>query len=218
MCLLVCAGASAFAPARVEPVSAQKLYSQGRKAEREGRIAEAYLLYSKAAALAPQNPIYWLRSEAVKTRAALQVQLKPPASASAPADAEPAPALDAAAPNEATAKPRPPPGAARVERTQEFQFARQRPGAVRTGRSRLWPGYSLRRRVPGGRFHPFPGGSGRLAGGAEHARIRHVLLHRSSLRSSLPGGQGHRPEAPPGRADHGDCDSRAASHDVAGTD
>jgi Flp pilus assembly secretin CpaC len=96
------------APARAEQVSAQKFYSQGRKAEREGRIAEAYLLYSKAAALAPQNPIYWLRSEAVKTRAALQVKLKPPTSASAPADGEPpAPALDAAAPNEAIAKAQP---------------------------------------------------------------------------------------------------------------
>jgi general secretion pathway protein D len=105
---MVSAGALAAAPARTEPVSAQKLYSQGRKAEREGRWGEAYLLYAKAAALAPDNPIYWLRTEAVKTRAALQVQLKPPASAKASGDDE-TPALDAAAPNEATAVARPQP-------------------------------------------------------------------------------------------------------------
>ena len=108
VCLLVCAQALTAASGKVEPVSAQKFYSQGRKAEREGRLGEAYLLYSKAAALAPENTLYWLRSEAVKTRAALQMQLKPPRSASPAADAE-SPAIDAAAPNEATAEARPVP-------------------------------------------------------------------------------------------------------------
>jgi general secretion pathway protein D len=108
VCLLVSVATSAAAPARVAPVSAEKLYGQGRKAEREGRLAEAYLLYAKAAALAPENPLYWLRSEAVKTRAALQIKLKPPASTKATADGDP-PAFDAAGPNEATAKPQPQP-------------------------------------------------------------------------------------------------------------
>jgi len=108
VCLVVCAGGFAFAAAKAEPVSAQKFYTQGRKAEREGRIAEAYLLYSKAAALAPDNPIYWLRSESVKTRAALQLKVKPPAGSKAPADGESSgPAIDAATPNEATAEARP---------------------------------------------------------------------------------------------------------------
>jgi general secretion pathway protein D len=61
---------------------ASKLYKQGRKAERSGEMAKAYLLYSKAAALAPKKQIYWLRSQAVRTRAALQSKFELPASGS----------------------------------------------------------------------------------------------------------------------------------------
>ena len=108
MCLVVSLATLAAAPAKVPQVSAQKFYSQGRKAEREGRLGEAYLLYSKAAALAPDNTLYWLRSEAVKTRAALQMHLKPPRSAIPPADGESS-AIDPASPNEVTAEARPVP-------------------------------------------------------------------------------------------------------------
>src|SRR6185436_15490715 len=65
---------------------ASKLYKEGRKAERKGAMAQAYLLYSQAAAMAPKNNTYWLRSQAVRTRAALQSKISPPISAADPAD------------------------------------------------------------------------------------------------------------------------------------
>jgi general secretion pathway protein D len=69
-----------FAVAR--PVAAaddpQKLYEEGRKAERAGHMARAYLLYSQAAELEPQNQLYWLRSQAVQSRAALESPPKAP--------------------------------------------------------------------------------------------------------------------------------------------
>jgi general secretion pathway protein D len=73
---------------------AAKMYAQGRKLERNGQIAQAYLLYSKAAALAPQKRRYWLQSQAVKSRAALQVKLTTPDSTDAAPleDPEPPPA------------------------------------------------------------------------------------------------------------------------------
>lgn len=57
---------------------ASKLYKQGRKAERAGEMAKAYLLYSQAAALAPKKKTYWLRSQAVRTRAASQSKFEVP--------------------------------------------------------------------------------------------------------------------------------------------
>src|SRR5437763_12153124 len=59
---------------------ASNLYKQGRKAERSGEMALAYLLYSRAAALAPDKTAYWLKSQAVRTRAALQSKTVPPIS------------------------------------------------------------------------------------------------------------------------------------------
>ena len=49
-----------------------KIFEQGRKAERAGQMAEAYLLYSRAAALDPENQFYRIKSEAVQARAALE--------------------------------------------------------------------------------------------------------------------------------------------------
>ena len=40
-------------------------------------MAQAYLLYSEAAAMAPNNKTYWLRSQAVRTRAALEASPPP---------------------------------------------------------------------------------------------------------------------------------------------
>ena len=51
---------------------AAKLYKEAREAERSGQFQKAYLLYSQAAALDPANRMYWLRSQAVRTRAALE--------------------------------------------------------------------------------------------------------------------------------------------------
>ncbi|MGD0774583.1 MAG: type II and III secretion system protein [Candidatus Solibacter sp.] len=58
--------------------SGNDLYIQGRRAERAGHMAEAYLLYSQAAAMSPQNKTYWQRSQAVRTRAALEAKVAPP--------------------------------------------------------------------------------------------------------------------------------------------
>jgi general secretion pathway protein D len=44
-------------------------------------MAEAYLLYSQAAAMSPQNKTYWQRSLAVRTRASLEAKVMPPTSA-----------------------------------------------------------------------------------------------------------------------------------------
>jgi general secretion pathway protein D len=77
--------------------SGNDLYIQGRRAERAGHMAEAYLLYSQAAAMSPQNKTYWQRSLAVRTRAAMEARVAPPVSAldepSPEADAPPAPPL-----------------------------------------------------------------------------------------------------------------------------
>jgi hypothetical protein len=60
-----------------QQLSAWDLYEQGREAERGGHMAQAYLLYSQAAAMEPKNQNYWLRSQAVKSRAALEAKLVP---------------------------------------------------------------------------------------------------------------------------------------------
>ena len=57
--------------------SASSVYRKARRAEKEGRMAEAFLLYSQAAALAPANRLYWAHSQAVQSRAALEAKLKP---------------------------------------------------------------------------------------------------------------------------------------------
>jgi general secretion pathway protein D len=61
-----------------QEISAWDLYEQGREAEKGGHMAQAYLLYSQAAAMEPKNQTYWLRSQAVKSRAALEAKLMPP--------------------------------------------------------------------------------------------------------------------------------------------
>lgn len=58
--------------------AAWELYEQGRSAEKAGHMAQAYLLYSQAAALDPKNKTYWLRSQAVQSRAAMEAKPKPP--------------------------------------------------------------------------------------------------------------------------------------------
>jgi hypothetical protein len=61
-----------------QEISGWDLYEQGREAEKGGHIAQAYLLYSQAAAMEPKNRTYWLRSQAVKSRAALELKPVPP--------------------------------------------------------------------------------------------------------------------------------------------
>lgn len=50
--------------------SARDLYKKGRKLEKAGNFTEAYLLYAQAAAADPSKREYWLRSQALRTRAA----------------------------------------------------------------------------------------------------------------------------------------------------
>jgi general secretion pathway protein D len=57
--------------------SAWELYEDGRDAEKAGRMVEAYILYSQAAAKEPNNQTYWFRSQSVKSRAALQASVLP---------------------------------------------------------------------------------------------------------------------------------------------
>jgi type II secretory pathway component GspD/PulD (secretin) len=67
---------------------ASKLYNQGRKAEKKGQIARAYLFYSEAAALDPDNHRYWSRSLALQTRAALEAKVSPESATAAAAAAD----------------------------------------------------------------------------------------------------------------------------------
>ena len=60
-----------------QDISGWELYERGRDAEKAGHMAAAYLLYSEAAALEPKNETYWLRSQAVKSRAALEANVAP---------------------------------------------------------------------------------------------------------------------------------------------
>ena len=61
-----------------QQISAWDLYEQGREAEKGGHMAQAYVLYSQAAVMEPKNRNYWLRSQAVKSRAALEAKPMPP--------------------------------------------------------------------------------------------------------------------------------------------
>ena len=59
-------------------MTAPELYEMGRKAERRGDIVKAYLLYSQAAAADPNDRRSWLRSQALRTRAASIAKVMPP--------------------------------------------------------------------------------------------------------------------------------------------
>jgi general secretion pathway protein D len=57
--------------------SAKDLYKQARKAEKQKNFAQAYLLYSQAAAKNPSKREYWIRAEALRTRAATAANVMP---------------------------------------------------------------------------------------------------------------------------------------------
>jgi general secretion pathway protein D len=76
-----------------QETSAWDLYEQGRDAEKRGHMAQAYLLYSQAAAMEPKNQTYWLRSLAVRSRAALEAKLMPPREAGSETQPEAPPEL-----------------------------------------------------------------------------------------------------------------------------
>ncbi|HEV3334602.1 MAG TPA: FG-GAP-like repeat-containing protein [Bryobacteraceae bacterium] len=76
-----------FAPLAIG-TDAAHLYAQGRAAEKAGHFDQAYVLYSEAAALEPGNTTYWWRSQAVRSRAALQAKPVPPPGALTPEDSD----------------------------------------------------------------------------------------------------------------------------------
>jgi len=87
---------------------AARLYAQGRAAEKAGHFDQAYIFYSEAAALDPGNTDYWLRSQSVRSRAALQAKPLPLKESGALADTK-SPTEDATAADLAEArKPQPP--------------------------------------------------------------------------------------------------------------
>ncbi|HOK48396.1 MAG TPA: hypothetical protein PLK67_20795, partial [Bryobacteraceae bacterium] len=71
VCLAIATGLAAGEP------SAAKLFKEGQKAEREGDIVRAYLLYTEAAVKDPKRKEYWARSQALRTRAALKARVMP---------------------------------------------------------------------------------------------------------------------------------------------
>ena len=74
--------------------TASRLYKEARKAERDGAVAQAYILYSEASAADPRNAKYRQRAEALRVQATIQAQLKPPVaekSAAAVGDSDLAP-------------------------------------------------------------------------------------------------------------------------------
>jgi general secretion pathway protein D len=58
-------------------VSARQLAKQARKSEKEGDIPRAYVLYAQAAAADPGHTDYWVRAEALRTRAARIANVMP---------------------------------------------------------------------------------------------------------------------------------------------
>jgi len=77
---------------------AAKLYEAGRKAEHAGKMVQAFVLYSQAAQLEPANQVYWMKSQAVQSRAALQsppdVSDNPPNEPATASVSDPAPVFD----------------------------------------------------------------------------------------------------------------------------
>jgi len=51
--------------------SAEQLFKQAQKAEHDGHVVEAYLLYAEAAAADPTNLSYWQHAQALRPAASL---------------------------------------------------------------------------------------------------------------------------------------------------
>jgi general secretion pathway protein D len=86
--LLVCLGS--VMSARAAGPSAKQLFNRGRAFEKAGNLAQAYLLYSQAAAADPSKRDYWLRAQALQTKAATEANVMPSAMLGFAASPEPA--------------------------------------------------------------------------------------------------------------------------------
>ncbi|HUA21366.1 MAG TPA: type II and III secretion system protein [Bryobacteraceae bacterium] len=65
--------------------SAEQLFKQGQKAEHDGQIVKAYLLYAEAAAADPENLNYWQHAQALRPSASL-LEASPPKLPDLPAE------------------------------------------------------------------------------------------------------------------------------------
>src|SRR5579883_418438 len=74
-------------------LTAFDVFEQGRAAERAGRMTEAYLAYSRAAAMEPSNRTYWQRSQSVRFRALLEGMSSAPITSQTPVIEEPVAAI-----------------------------------------------------------------------------------------------------------------------------
>jgi general secretion pathway protein D len=108
--------------------SASEVYEKARAAEKAGHMAEAYLLYSQASAMAPQNTMYWLRGQAVRTRAAQEAHVMPAFDLDAAKDAieddDAAPAWAPATPQDRidARRPMPPTELDAIPETRDFDL------------------------------------------------------------------------------------------------
>ncbi len=98
--VVVCLAVAAAALWAEEPKASQ-LADEARRAERAGKVVQAYLLYAQAAALDPSEPKYWSRSQALRT----QALMKKPLRVEVPENAGKLPAVAAQAPGLAAAPP-----------------------------------------------------------------------------------------------------------------
>ena len=96
-------------PVRAAEPSAKELYKRGRKYEKSKDFANAYLMYSQAAAKDPSKTDYWRRAQALQRRAASSANVMPQLGGLPPAPS-PAEPLSAASPEEVVEarQPQPP--------------------------------------------------------------------------------------------------------------
>ena len=96
--LLVVCLLDGTAHVRAAEPSAKELYKRGRKYEKAKDFANAYLMYSQAAAKDPSKTDYWRRAQALQRRAASTANVLPNLGSLPPAppapDPEPLPAAD----------------------------------------------------------------------------------------------------------------------------
>ena len=70
------------------PKTAGELKREAKRAEKSGKVVDAYLLYAQAAAVSPRDPKVWGRSVALRRRALMETQIGTPGATVAPPDAE----------------------------------------------------------------------------------------------------------------------------------
>jgi general secretion pathway protein D len=76
-------------PEDLSTTSPWKLYIKGWAAEKAGRMTEALILYSQASAMEPNNLDYWIRAQAVRSRASVEAHKAAPLDVTFTGKAEP---------------------------------------------------------------------------------------------------------------------------------